>query len=513
MANDAGLALAGGDTNPPGEWRGTSRYTLVQRIGRGGMGVVYEAFDRARGRTVALKTLVHFTPAALYCLKQEFRTLADIQHPNLVRLYELVVEDSGRAFFTMELARGQDFHTYTLRDSARPARLATAEVTRIEKEGEALVSSNRMSFAPDGTTLKVPAPGGPPRTHLADLHRLRLALRQLVQGVHALHAAGKLHRDLKPSNVLVTEEGRVVLLDFGLATDIASATGDPLVAEVVGTPEYIAPEQVHAELPMPASDWYSVGVMLYQALVGRPPFTGSVMDVVKAKTTATAPPPSASVEQVPSDLDLLCCALLERDPDRRPTGSTLMRYLGADGSLRPSLKCSVSRSSGLSLVGRKAHLCLLEGLFQLVREGSSVTVHVSGASGMGKSTLVQYFAHGLAMRGEAVVLDGRVHEHESVPYKAIDGVVDALSRHLKRRQDRNEPLALPRHIDALACLFPALRRVELIAAATEKTEKSPTDPLHTRRLAFGALREILADMARQRPVVLHLDDVQWGDVD
>src|SRR5215472_4294803 len=88
------------------------RYRMVRRLGEGGMGVVYEAEDLERGHAVALKTLLRFDAAALYHLKREFRTLADVLHPNLVRLYELVVGENERVFFTMELVRGTDFLTY-----------------------------------------------------------------------------------------------------------------------------------------------------------------------------------------------------------------------------------------------------------------------------------------------------------------------------------------------------------------------------------------------------------------
>jgi serine/threonine protein kinase len=93
-------------------WKGTDRYVVVRCVGQGGMGVVYEAFDRQRRHAVALKTLPRFDADALYRFKQEFRTLADVHHTNLVHLYELVASETGRAFFTMELVHGTDFARY-----------------------------------------------------------------------------------------------------------------------------------------------------------------------------------------------------------------------------------------------------------------------------------------------------------------------------------------------------------------------------------------------------------------
>lgn len=142
------------------EFSGNGRFKVLRRLGAGGMGVVYEVQDRARREIVALKTLRHASPAGIYRLKQEFRSLAGVAHPNVVCLYELFVEEA-RGFFTMELVPGVNFVEYVR---------------------------------------------GTDRTRLS-IERLRSALRQLVEGVSALHRLGKLHRDIKPSNVLVTHEG------------------------------------------------------------------------------------------------------------------------------------------------------------------------------------------------------------------------------------------------------------------------------------------------------------------
>src|SRR5882672_1156072 len=235
----------------PVDWKGTHRFEVVRCIGQGGMGTVYEARDRERRQRVAIKTLLHFDPASLFMFKQEFRTLADVQHPNLVRLYEFVATEGERVFFSMELVRGTEFVTYVQKPDRLLGSAQTSEVVRIQP-----VEARGCS---------------------ADLDRLRPALRQLVEGVQALHAAGKLHRDIKPSNVLVTPEGRVVLLDFGVATELTRVEDENLREErqLVGTARYMAPEQAFDEALTPASDWYSVAVMLYEALVGSPLFHGS----------------------------------------------------------------------------------------------------------------------------------------------------------------------------------------------------------------------------------------------
>jgi serine/threonine protein kinase len=510
---------ASGTSEPPPEWQGTSRYEVRRRIGAGGMGAVYEAFDRDGNELVAVKTLLRFSPAALYRFKQEFRTLADVVHPNLVHLRELVVPDADHVFFAMELVTGIDFLAHCVRPGLRPgagmaptSRQATTRLLGGFAPGEADIT------APFDVADPVPVVRPTARSP-ADLARLRPALRQLVAGVSALHAAGKLHRDIKPSNVLVTPEGRVVLLDFGVATDLSRVLQESGEREVVGTARYMAPEQATEESPTPASDWYSVGAMLYEVLVGRPPFSGSSMEVLTRKSVVDPPAPSERVADAPADLDTLCCALLRRDPALRPTGPEITRWVeerpGAAG--RPSLSTPVpSRVSVTSpLIGRDAQLAVLrEALEAASRDRKLVTARVHGSSGMGASALVQRFVADITEQGAVGLLAGRVYERESMPYKALDSVIDALSRQLMRLDDESggarQSFPLPRDIGALAHLFPVLSRIRRVSDAPAPVT---TGPMALRRHAIGALRELLVRLAATRLLVIFIDDVQWGDVD
>ncbi len=163
-----------------------------------------------------------------------------------------------------------------------------------------------------------------------------------------------------------------------------------------------------------------------------------------------------------------------------------------------------------TLVGRETELAALRVAFDETAAGSSITVRVVGASGMGKSAIVRHFLDGLSDRGEAVVLRGRTYERESMPYKAFDAVIDVLSRYMTQQEESGAAVTLPADIGVLARIFPVLRNVPGIASSRQD---ATIDPHLVRERAFVAFRELLAALARRRPLVLSIDDVHWADVD
>ncbi len=474
----------------------SERFDIIRCLGSGGMGVVYEAHDRQRDRRVALKTVRNLNASLLYRFKKEFRALADLSHPNLVSLYELISE-KGSWFYTMELVDGTTFLHHV-----RPGHGDTPSTTELPTLDWEDVDTPVEVAAADTTYIPT---------------RLREGLQQLVQGVHFLHLAGKIHRDIKPANVMVTPEGRVVLMDFGIVFELSQEEVQSTGAGVVGTAAYMAPEQAAGEQVSLASDWYSVGVILYQALTGRLPFTGVPLQVLLAKQQRDPVRPAEYIGDADGDLERLCVDLLCQHPEDRPDGTEVLRRLGVEVDAETgSADESMTLTGAPVFVGRRAELRLLGEAFGRVQEEEGTGVFVTGASGMGKSRLVKHFLSELRRLADPtsaapLILSGRCYQRETVPYKAFDSIVDALSHVLVAmgRHERDE--VLPDDRTYLGRLFPVLKRVQGIGGRSRPA--AIIDPQEQRARAFAALKALFVRLAAQRPLVLFIDDLQWADHD
>lgn len=406
-------------------WFEDDRYEIRAPLGEGSFGAVYEAFDRARGELVALKLLRVRSADALLRFKREFRVMAEIRAPGLVRLHELH-GDGERWYFTMELVRGARFDA-----------------------------------------------------HCRDPARARPALEALGRALGELHGAGLVHRDVKPSNVLVTPEGRVVILDFGLVRG-----QDDVGTAIVGTPTYVAPEVLAGAEPTPASDWYSVGVMLHEILTGSAPFDGSSEGAMAEKRARPAPRVRDKAPNAPADLAELCDGLLARAPEERPRGYS--------APPRPA-------PSAL-FVGRARELAALDAA---ARRPRSIT-HVFGASGAGKSALAQAWVES-ARRGGARAYLSRCHARAHVPFGAIDEIVDRLARELARLPAPTARALAPRDTSSLVGAFPVFE-------SAPGFERRPGAE-RSQRGAATALCELLERWDPDARWVLVIDDAQWGDAD
>jgi hypothetical protein len=479
---------------------GTRRYVVRRELGTGAVGRVYEAWDTQRRCEVALKTLVHLSPRALYRFKAEFRALADIRHDNLAALESLVVE-GDTWFIVMELVRGADWTTWTRGPEGTRLDLID-DTTFLSMDSMPQLEALPSHLEPDGRT-NAPAASPPP-----DIDRVRDATVQLLRGVDALHRHGKLHRDIKPSNLIVTRSGRVVLLDFGLVYDADRPASElSRVDKVVGTAAFMAPETALGEAPTGAADLYAVGVVLFLALTGQLPFEGSMVEMLSAKQVRDAPAPGALVHGLPPDVEGLCTQLLARDPSERPSAAEALRQLGearrAEG---------VSKAPGL--LGRETERQALEEAWARARAGRAIAMTVTAPAGNGTTALVRAFLSEVKRFEDVWILRGRCHDRESVPFQAIDALMDSLRRKLARLPDAERRTLDPGDVDALVSLFPVLGEV----LDAESTEPGPAPGFEAvagrahRDAAIEAGGRLLRRLVRARPIIVYLDDVQWGDV-
>jgi serine/threonine protein kinase len=262
----------------------SGRYELLTRLGRGGMGQVWESRDLLLGRKVAIKT-IHLesqddlSPADRF--RREAVATAALNHPSIVTVHDTGVED-GTAFLVMELVGGQDL-ARTLRERGA---LPLAEVARI---------------------------GG-----------------SVAAALTAAHAIGVVHRDIKPANVLLDGD-RVKVVDFGIAMLTRSAsTSLTAPGTALGTAEYMSPEQATSGPITPASDVYSLGCLLTALLTGRPPFTGEhPLAVLNRQVQADPDPLRLARPDAPAELEHLVATMLAKDPASRPSAADVRARLAS----------------------------------------------------------------------------------------------------------------------------------------------------------------------------------------
>ena len=262
--------IRGAPADAPAAPRNGRRYEVAGMLGRGGMGAVYKAFDHLLKRHVAYKVLAESLskdPSARDQLLEEARAAAALNHPNIVTVYDLGF-DGGDAFICMELVEGESF--------------------------QAILRKQTWLEIPDAMHWLV----------------------SVCQGLDHAHGRGIVHRDMKPSNVLLTTDGRVKILDFGLARP-ASNGGDAgsWAYSMSGTPKYISPEAIQGRPADARSDVYSVGATLYELLVGRPPFAEG--NLLMHHLHTPPPPLSPMRREVEPDLEELVMLCLAKAPEDR----------------------------------------------------------------------------------------------------------------------------------------------------------------------------------------------------
>ncbi len=443
------------------------RYRLDSELGRGGMGVVYRATDLELKRHVAVKVLPQTvsTPDARERFLREARAAAALNHPNIVVIHD-VGEDQGILFFVMELVEGSNLK------SAPPADFSGI---------------------------------------------IEIALR-ICDALDHAHSHSFVHRDLKPENILLsgassTGSGSVKLADLGLALTLKDSRLSQ-AGLIMGTPAYMAPEQILGQTIDGRADLYALGVVLYEMATGRLPFLGDdPLSVVSQHVHAPVIPPRALRRDLPRALETIILKLLSKEPVQRfATASEVREALRRARETPDAIddeqsQAAVAILDALArghLVGRTEELAEATELWSRARAGQGHCLLLSGEPGAGKTRLAREVIVRAALNG-AVVLNGGCYEFEATtPYLPF---VEALRRFVREQAD------VEKLREALGDAAPQLAKLvpEIESRLGPFASRTALPPSEERLLFFDAVVQFLTELARRDGLLFFVDDLHWAD--
>jgi len=446
-------------------------YRLDGRLGEGGMGEVFRAFDTRLNRPVAVKVMRLTGDGRIVSAERfmrEARAASALNHPNIVIIHEVGDTPEGHPYFVQEFI--------------------------------------------DGVTLRARLGGRHTPEPVAEIGM------QVARALAAAHAAGIVHRDIKPENIMIRGDGLVKVLDFGLARHVEiEGASEALESQLrtvpgilLGTPAYMAPEQAMGGTAGPAADIFSLGVVLYEMAAGRRPFTAPTSMALIAKIITDMPPlMSAAGADVPRALEDLVSSMLEKDPEKRPSARDVEKHLAAAHATTMAFELppAMPAAAGKITVGRDAQRGQLLRAYGRVKGGRGLIVGVTGEPGIGKTSLVEEFFNDLARRGDRpTIARGRCSESlaGAEAYLPILEVLDSLMRGSGGA--------------AIAATIKAVAPTWYVQVATHSDEGSVITELREPGAAVSQermkreLAALLQDVSRRQPLVIFIEDLHWADV-
>ncbi|MEM9955649.1 MAG: protein kinase [Chloroflexota bacterium] len=437
-----------------------NRYLLLNKIGEGGMGVVYHAKDRLTGRDVALKQVIadldtlHIEDSLQaedfrLGLAREFKLSASLRHPNIIDVLDYGFDHNKQPYFTMELLGKPD--------------------TIIENSQESTINE-----------------------------RIGLIV-QTLYALSYLHRRGLVHRDLKPANILVSD-GRVKVLDFGLSTMHERTTTETVADTTVGTLAYMAPEVLTGTIGGIVADLYAIGMLSYEIVAGKHPFT--VNDPTMLINDILVEMPSVEELDVSLELASVIVKLLQKDPDARyQTANETINAFRSTINIPPMTELTAIRDSFLQaarFVGREEELSHLHNAIQDAVKSEGSAWLVAGESGVGKSRIIdeirtQAMVNGaIVMRGQAVAIGSRPYEVWLSALRWLCLLDDDLS---------DSEIALIKQF------IPDTG--EIILRDTAHITTATLSPDETQSQIIQLLNRVLG--ATQTPILMLFEDLQWAD--
>ena len=432
------------------------RYQIEALIGRGGMGAVYRSKDLIENCPVAIKVLHYFldtqTDVALTRFQREFRVLAQLEHPRIVRAFGYGIYQNT-PYLAMEFLSGQTL-------------------------------AQELSNGP------LPWP------------RLLHIARQICEALVYLHDQSIVHRDLKPGNLMIQTQGdpQVKLMDFGLVRPANFSRHLTQEGVALGTVAYMAPEQAQAFPVDFRADLYAFGVILYEMVTGRPPFIhDNPAMVLMQQLTSSPPAPSQFNANIGEALEQLILQLLAKEPAQRPATDdvvTTLAYLADDST--PSITHPKPKRADLiprvPLIGRKSAFAEILQAWSQVQSRQGRTLLVEGMAGIGKTRLIDEAVAQVRLSGGHIVRD-HCREYGSLPYHPL---VDMVATTLD-----NLPASHPSLPVELSRLLPG---------TSDSAEASPVgDQAEARLRIFMGCWTVFRAAAQSQPLLIIVEDIQWAN--
>jgi predicted ATPase/tRNA A-37 threonylcarbamoyl transferase component Bud32 len=444
-------------------------YRVDRKLGRGGMGEVYLAFDSRLDRSVAIKVLPESKrdlDQAVERFLREAKAASALNHPNIVTIHEVGQTDDGSHFMVQEFVDGETLRARMRRDKAMPLE----------------------------TVVEVG--------------------RQVARALAAAHAHGIVHRDIKPENVMLRRDGYVKVLDFGLAR-IASAEAtyggtvsrlETNPGAILGTAHYMSPEQAQGVAVTAATDLFSLGILLYEMATGERPFTVETgLAALHAIVTMHPLPPSRRTPSLPTAFDGLVLRMLAKDPALRPSAADVEAELA---SVIGAVRLGVAATApGRRTVGREAERGQLRQAFESTAAERGSFVAILGEPGIGKSSLAEDFLGEIASgQHHPVIARGKCSERLAGA-EAYLPVLEALDNLLHGGSG-----------DSFGSMMRQAAPVWYLQVAPLSTESTTTQSMHddaktaSQERMKRELGSLLQEISRVRPLVLFFEDVHWADV-
>ena len=364
-----------------------NRYDVLEKLGAGGIGKVYRVYDKVRNKELALKLFFSQSEENLLNLKREFLIMTKLRHPNIVEVYDFILNKKNVSYFTMEYIDGTDFVKAT-------GNLPTMQATGRKKD--------KYSY-------------------------LYFLIIQVCQALERMHSQGVVHCDIKPSNILIANNKTAKLLDFGMAqpVDISTPGG------MRGTVEYMAPEIIRGNYIDRRADLYSLGVLLYEAVTHKLPFVGeTAFSVLKQHLEMEPIPPSKYVKGIPQDLTRIILKLLTKYPYNRyqSAGDVISDISHITGEKvvpdfrQASLDTQKEWLLNGSFVGREKELARLNNL---LTENKGVVISITGDFGIGKTRLMEEFRIQAQLNGFGFLM-GVCNKEEKGAYEPVIEILNKL---------------------------------------------------------------------------------------